>query len=683
MSRKKQPIKTVAIAEEQKTLSPGKRMFFAVAVFLVPFAVLTALELSLRLFDYGGNQSLVVQKNVAGKEYYVINRSAAVRYFGNSGVTVPEPAEDIFEIVKSSNTKRIFCLGESTMAGFPYDFNATAPSFLRDRLQTMFPRDKIEVINIGLSAISSYVVLDFIKELLHYQPDLFILYLGHNEFYGIYGVGSTQQAVGGRWLTQTTIKLLDYKVFLLIRNFIGWLRQTIRPNNQPSDATLMEQMVHEQYIPYQSELYRKAREQYENNLREIIQASQANHVPLLFGTLVSNFKDHPPFRSVFNNVTSSEGKRLWQEAFDVGIKSLENNDFTNAEKTFNQCIAIDSLQAIAYYKLGLIRYEQGKYEEATLFFTKAKDLDALRFRATEEFQNILVRTCSTLGVPIARIDSAFEAQSPHAIIGRELMTEHLHPNFKGYFLMAKVFAEAMREKRLLFPENAWDQALQKTDEEYYRNSEVTEFDELVGSIKIDLLQHKWPFTEPRVKHRFIPHSKPEEIAFRYVQGKVFWSEARYELSEHYAASKDFNRARRECLAVSKVIPYSYQPLLRIADYFRMEGQRDSAKAWYQQCIAAEDNPYARMKLAIILLEEEQPSQAAQQIEAGFQVAAQKGAQLSTEASASSYYLLGVAYAKMGNMKEARENLQHSLSIIPNQPDTRELLQQIERLSARR
>ncbi|MBI3788116.1 MAG: hypothetical protein HY276_07650, partial [Ignavibacteriales bacterium] len=279
--------------------------------------------------------------------------------------------------------------------------------------------------------------------------------------------------------------------------------------------------------------------------------------------------------------------------------------------------------------------------------------------------------------------SAFEAQSPHAIIGHDLMTEHLHPNIKGYFLMAKVFAEAMREKHLLFPEDTWNQALQKTDEEYFKNSEVTEFDELVGSIKVELLQHKWPFAEQLIKYIYVAHSQPEQIAFKYVQGKIFWSEARYDLSEYYAASKDFDRARKECLAVAKVIPYSYQPLLRVADYFRMEGQRDSAKTWYQRCIAAEDNPYARMKLAIILLEEEHPSEAAQQIETGFQIATQKSVELSTEASASSYYLLGVSYAKMGKMKEAQENLRHSLSIIPNQPDTRGLLQQIELLSAQR
>lgn len=682
MSHKKQHTKIAATEKTQESLPRKKHIVFAVIVFLLPCVVLIALEVTLRLLEYGGNLSLVVRKSVAGKEYYAINRSVASRYFGNSGVIVPEPADDKFEIVKANSTKRIFCLGESTMAGFPYDFNATAPSLLRDRLQDMFPQYNIEVINVGLSAISSYVVVDFVKELLPYQPDLFIIYLGHNEFYGIYGVGSTQQTLGGRWVTQATIALLHYKTFLLMRDVVGWIQQKIRAKGTSGDATLMGQMVREQYIPYQSDLYHTAKEQYENNLRQIIQTSQASNVPLLFSALVSNLKDHPPFRSTFSATTTPENKERWQQAFNAGEQSLSNKEFTKAESLFKQCIALDSLQATAYYKLGVTKYEVGKYEQAKLYFARARDFDALRFKATDEFQNILKNTCASFGVPLARVDSAFEAHSPHAIIGRELMTEHLHPNIQGYSLMAKTFAEAMRENRLLMPESTWSQTKPRTDEEYYEASQVTAFDELVGTIKIDLLQHKWPFTEA-TGYRFVPHSKTEEIVFKYVEGKTYWSEARYELSEYYAATKDFSRARKECLAVSKVIPYSYQPLLRVADYFRMEEKRDSAKVWYQRCIAAEDNPYARMKLAIVLLEEENPLHAAQQIETGFQVAAQKGIKLSNEASASSYYLLGVAYAKMGKMQEARDNLQRSLAIMPNQPDTRELLQQIDRFNSQR
>jgi len=47
------------------------------------------------------------------------------------------------------------------------------------------------VVNVGISAISSYMVLNFVNELVQYQPDLFVLYMGHNEFYGAFGIGST------------------------------------------------------------------------------------------------------------------------------------------------------------------------------------------------------------------------------------------------------------------------------------------------------------------------------------------------------------------------------------------------------------------------------------------------------------------------------------------------------------
>ena len=114
-------------------------------LLLIPFLFLALLEMGLRLLEYGGNLDLVVTRRVGNRDVYSINRSAAARYFSTAGTVIPEPADDVFEMVKSDSTIRIFCLGESTMAGFPYDFNATAPGFLRDRLQMRFPGRKIEI----------------------------------------------------------------------------------------------------------------------------------------------------------------------------------------------------------------------------------------------------------------------------------------------------------------------------------------------------------------------------------------------------------------------------------------------------------------------------------------------------------------------------------------------------------
>jgi len=59
-----------------------------------------------------------------------------------------------------------------------------------------------------------------------------------------------------------------------------------------------------------------------------------------------------------------------------------------------------------------------QYDLAKIKLNKAKDLDALRFRATEEFKEVLKDICTNRRVPLAPVDSAFESNSPNGIVGK-------------------------------------------------------------------------------------------------------------------------------------------------------------------------------------------------------------------------------------------------------------------------
>ena len=139
--------------ENLPTLSKRKRIIFRIVVFTIPFIVLVVLELLLRAGKYDGNLSFIRKERLGGHDYYVVNRSVGKRFFTSRDAAIPEPHEDRFACHKGTHTKRVFCLGESTMEGFPYEFNPTPPYLLRDRLQSAFPGDAVEVINAGLSAV--------------------------------------------------------------------------------------------------------------------------------------------------------------------------------------------------------------------------------------------------------------------------------------------------------------------------------------------------------------------------------------------------------------------------------------------------------------------------------------------------------------------------------------------------
>lgn len=46
--------------------------------------------------------------------------------------------------------------------------------------------------NTSLVATNSYTIRDMVPEILEQQPDMVIIYSGHNEYYGALGVGSSQ-----------------------------------------------------------------------------------------------------------------------------------------------------------------------------------------------------------------------------------------------------------------------------------------------------------------------------------------------------------------------------------------------------------------------------------------------------------------------------------------------------------
>ena len=272
-------------------ISAKKKRLFWTILLALPFAVLLIAEVVLRLMNYDGNFDLITTKRMIGKEYYTINHDIARRYFAQKDIALPEPHDDLFDIVKRPDTKRIFMLGESTMAGFPFDYNATAPFLLKDRLQRLLPQYHIEMVNFALSAVNSYTVLDMIGELAPYQPDAYVVYVGHNEFYGALGVGSTESIGSSRFLIRASLALKNVRIYRFLRDAEQWITGLFRRREISVNSTLMEAMVGSKAIPYGGDDYQRARDNFQANIRDIIAVARAQHVPIIFSTLTSNIRD--------------------------------------------------------------------------------------------------------------------------------------------------------------------------------------------------------------------------------------------------------------------------------------------------------------------------------------------------------------------------------------------------------
>ncbi|NQT24866.1 tetratricopeptide repeat protein [candidate division KSB1 bacterium] len=490
------------IDQLKPALAPEKKRVFTVLTMAFPLILLLLLELGLRLFGYGGDLRLFVPATDPGVEdYYRINHDVARRYFYMQN-TIPRPTKDLFLKQKPENGYRIFVLGGSTAAGFPYGNNLTFSRILNKRLDVAFPDKRIEVINVSMAAICSYTLVDFMDEILAMAPDALLVYAGHNEFYGAMGVGSMESLGKNPALVHTYMKLRNFRIYLMMRDLIGKFRKTSSQlihgaTEVDPTATLMARIVSEKIIPLDSPLYQKGARQFESNMIRIMDKAAEAGVPVILSDLVSNVHDQSPFVSVHTD-ENPEANTVYKQA-------------QQSERSKN-------------------------YDEARTEYIHAKDLDALRFRATELWNDILQKISKKYQTPLVPMKDIFESESPHALTGDNLMVDHLHPNMDGYFIMADAFFNTMHENAFIAPE--WE-ASRIVELATQKNSwAISPLDSVYAELSIRYLKGSWPFQpENRPNHAmddFIQKNQVDSLAiYALMRNEISLEQANFRLAEYY------------------------------------------------------------------------------------------------------------------------------------------------------
>ncbi len=521
-------------------ISKTKKFIFSLFALLLPFLLLVFVELGLRLFKYGGDTSLFISAPDEISEYYMINHNVGKRYFFMQN-TVPDPSKDLFLKRKPENGIRIFVLGGSTAAGFPYGNNVMFSRILHKRLADTFPYKHIEVVNIAMAAVNSYTLLDLLDEVLEKEPDAILIYAGHNEFYGALGVASNEYMGKIRWFVKTYLELKDLKLFILIRDFIaksskGLKKAVGKDSEMDPTATLMARIVGDPAIPYGSKTFQLGKMQFERNLIEIVKKVQKHKVPLILSELVSNVKNKP-------------------------FKSVYSDTLPPADKIFYRAQETES---------------QGKYSEANRLYRWAKDLDVLRFRAPEQFNRIIHQVADTYHVPVVGMQDYFAEHSKNGIIGYDLILEHLHPNVQGYFIMAEAFYDILRAKRLF--SDYWDEKNIKSTSTYLKNWGITNLDSTYEYISLLYLMGGWPFVEMmgpnNTLNNYHPKNKIEKLAIKILTNNAFGLEMGHlELAKSYESEGLYRKAFNEYKALIYMIPYeelfvkgAIEAIIKLKDY---------------------------------------------------------------------------------------------------------------------
>lgn len=595
-------------------------LFYAVA-FAIPLLFFVILEMGLRYFDYGYPHELFVQVSdrYGNEPYLVSNEEVARRYFGRDGYA-PGPRAELFRRDKPANGYRIFVLGESTTAGWPYPTNAMFSRILEQRLADTFPDRYIEVVNIGIAALNSFSLVDFMDEVLAQKPDAILIYVGHNEFYGALGAASSVSVGHSRGLVKTYMTLLQFKTVMLVRDVIYMTRHWLaRATSSESDTTLMQRMIGNNHVQPGDAVFTAAIDNYQANLREVFEKAKTAHVPVLISEVVSNVRDQPPF------------------------VSLENGSQPPAKDVYAQAQQLE---------------HEGKYAQARAAYEQAKDLDGVPFRAPEAINKSIHQVADEFNVPVVPMKSYFEAAAPNGIIGASLMLEHVHPNIDGYFLMSEAFFDSMKRYGFITPFwkggeiPAWS---------YRQSWPITELDRAIGEIQILNLTDHPPFAKKSpgapTMANFVPKDKAQELALQVFHDQKSYQEAHIEVAKYYEAQGWADRSFQEYEAMIAAEPHNISVYLKAIESLLQRNDYDRALPLLQLSLGIKNTGFANKWIGMIYLQHGDPRQALPFL--------QKADAMSPGKDDHLLYHLGVCYVMNHQLDQAKHVVEKMRQSTPD------------------
>jgi len=422
-------------------------LFRMLAFGLAVGAVLLAEGLC-RLAGFGGYppvwKSVLENKNDGGRLYET--NPLAMQAFFPRRISSGVHAQGSFRyervlMPKPKGMIRVAVVGESSVEGFPFPRNLTAVSFLEAYLQAYHPGKPLEVLNLGVTAVASYPVRIIAEEsLATLDLDLLVIYTGHNEFYGASGVASTQTGFfrwGGHDGSYLLRKLAIFQAFSRLVSG-GNQADYKRPDNMR--INLIEEMAAIASIEPGGKLHREAARVLELNLRAMIAAARQRGVPVVLSTLASNEKDLRPIQ-VFGHGAAE----IAAEALAILEQAIPT---AQALQALDALAADHPLNAMIWWARGTVLHKAGRTEDAARDFAKARDLDAMPWRATSAINQVIRDVARDENVLLVDAEAAFRAEADGAA-GWDLMADHLHPSIEGQGLLAETLARAIALKELL------------------------------------------------------------------------------------------------------------------------------------------------------------------------------------------------------------------------------------------
>ncbi len=609
----------------------------------------------LRLFVPALDNPFIRKVQSDGRDVYEVNRNYLKKYFPSGSPIIPGLKPTMFRKHKTANVFRIVCLGESSMLGTPYQLTTNIPSLIRKQLRHLYPEKEFEVINLGAAAINSNVILDLSKKIIEYNPDLVLVYTGHNEFYGPEGVGASWIQKKFRTTISWKYELQDVRIIQLIDRYL----LTPSSINPTSEKNLMKQVSQSNSVHLNSEPAERIFNLFESNLSDIVSLFAKHNVPIILSDVSSNLL-FPPF------VYDTSSQLLPYHTQFTSIKEdYDRSDYVSALHRAQQLYTLDTTNAFLNFWIGKIYLAQKNLSEAKYFLTRARDEDLLKFRAPSRINEITKRVAHHHGIAIISSDSLFASLAASTGIPDDtLFREHLHPNAWGYYEIALLFVKKIIKLKLISPNAITSNYLLPFDVD---SLSIPWLDLAYGDISIRQLTKQWPFQNYTPQIFVMTPSADsilKQIALDVYTVKTSLTEGCYKSALRFQQLHQYQSALTTYASLIEDYPDNFYPYYLTGVAYKEIGDLEHASQYYEASIQRKpDYLFTHIDLGLVDVNAGKIDEAIVHLNRAKQLADNEHS--SSLIQATIYYGLSAAYANKGDIHQALIYIDQSIRLAPN------------------
>jgi tetratricopeptide (TPR) repeat protein len=423
--------------------SGRKWLFRLVAMVVIPLVLLGGLEAALRLAGYGYRTSLFKEIQIGNGQFLVNNDAFGLRFFPPQLARFPGPIR--MAARKPADTCRIFILGESAAMGDPEPAYGTS-RYLEALLSERYPKTHFEIVNLGITAINSHVILPIARDCARHDGDLWIIYMGNNEMVGPFGAATV---FGAKAPPLEMIRLnLAIQKTRLGQLLINVGRKLKGGNANAPSWGGMEMFVGNQ-LPADDPRKEVVYQNFSRNLHDIVKAGLDSGAKILLNTVAVNLKDCAPFASLVNSNLPTADRAQFDQLFTDGVRAEDQGNFAEAAQKFKSAAKLDPKVAELQFRWGESLFGLTNAAAAREHFQLACDDDALPFRADSRINAIIRNEQEKIsGDNLILFDAAaaLASNNPANLCGQETFYEHVHFDFDGSYRLGCAWAEQIASR---------------------------------------------------------------------------------------------------------------------------------------------------------------------------------------------------------------------------------------------